>query len=152
MDGESFEALRRFFEEAPVARAATRSLAREARVNVTLTEGTARFTMEGGAPALLAEAAPDPDFTLRLPDGAVRRITGLRSDDVGEFGIEFFKLVLERDPELRVRVHLDAPASRLLAHGYLGVLAQGGLKVTWWLLRNGVKNPLAAIERLRKKG
>ncbi len=152
MDGESFEALRQFFEGAAVARAATRPLSREARVNVALPEGTARFTMEGGAPALLPGPAPDPDFTLRLPGGAVRRITGLRSEEVGEFGIEFFKLVLERDPDLKVRVHLDASPTRLVAHGYLGVLAQGGLKVTWWLLRNGVRNPLAAIERLRKRG
>ncbi len=151
MDGESFEALRRFFEGAAVARAATRPLSREARVNVALPEGTARFTMETGVPALLPGAAPDPDFTLRLPGEAVRRLTTLSSDEVGEFGVEFFKLVLERDPGLKVRVHLDAPAGRLLTNGYLRVLAQGGLKVTWWLLRNGVKNPLAAIERLRKK-
>lgn len=151
MEGESYEALRRFFEGAAVARTATRPLSREARVNVALAEGTARFTMEAGAPALQPGAAPDPDFTLSLPEGAVRRITSLRSEDVGEFGVEFFKLVLERDPGLKVRVHLDAPASRLLANGYLGVLAQGGLKVTWWLLRNGVKNPLAAIERLRRR-
>lgn len=152
MDGTSFEALRRFFESAAVARQATRPLSHEARVNVDLPEGTAHFSMEGGAPALRSGAAPDPDFTLRLPGGAVERITSLRSDDVGEFGVEFFKLVLEREPELKVRLHLDAPPSRLLSHGYLGVLAQGGLKVTWWLLRNGVKNPLAAIERLRKRG
>jgi hypothetical protein len=151
MSGPSYDALKRFFEGAAVAQAATRPLSRAARVNVALAEGPARFTMEGGAPTLLPGAAPDPDFTLRLPDGAVRRITSLRSEDVGEFGVEFFKLVLERDPELKVRVHLDAPASRLMAHGYLGVLAQGGLKVTWWLLRNGVKNPLAAIERLRRR-
>jgi hypothetical protein len=151
MEGKSYEALRRFFAEAAVARSATRPLSRDARVNVALPEGTARFTMEGGAPALLPGAAPDPDFTLRLPDGAVHRLTSLRSEEVGEFGVEFFKLVLDHDPDLKVRVHLEAPASRLLAHGYLSVLAQGGLKVTWWLLRNGVKNPLAAIDRLRKK-
>lgn len=149
MDGPSFEALKRFFEGAQVAQAATRPLSRDARVNVTLGDGPARFTMESGSPALLPGAAPDPDFTLRLPDGAVRRLTALQGDDVGEFGIEFFKLVLERDPELKVRIHLDAPVSRLLSHGYLKVLAQGGLKVTWWLLRNGVKNPVAAIERFR---
>src|SRR5512142_627882 len=127
MEGESYHALRQFFEGAG-----------DARVNVALPEGTARFTMETGAPDLLPGAAPDPDFTLHLPDGAVRRITSLGSDDVGEFGVEFFRLVLERDPDLKVRVHLEAPAKRLLAHGYLRVLAQGGLKVTWWLLRNGV--------------
>ncbi len=149
MTGPSYEALKVFFEGAKVAQAATRPLSREARVNVRLAEGTARFTMESGSPALLPGAAPEPDFTLDLPDGAVRRLTSLRSDDVGEFGVEFFKLVLDRDPDLKVRIHLDAPVSRLLSHGYLKVLAQGGLKVTWWLLRNGVKNPMAAIERLR---
>ena len=41
-------------------------------MNVALPEGTARFSMETGAPALLAGADPDPDFTLRLPAGAVR--------------------------------------------------------------------------------
>lgn len=151
MEGESYQALRRFLEGAAVARAATRPLSRAARVNVVLPEGPARFTMESGAPALLPGADLDPDFTLRLPAGAVRRITALVGDDVGEFGIAFFQLVLERDPELRVRVHLDAPPARLLGRGYLGVVARGGLKVTWWLLRNGVKDPAAALERFRKR-
>jgi len=48
-----------------------------------------------------------------------------------------------------VRVKIDAPTTRLLTHGYLGVLAVGGLKVSWWLIKNGVKNPKAAIDKLR---
>jgi hypothetical protein len=149
MAGESYDALKRFFESAPAARKATRPLARGARVNLALDGGPARFTMESGAAQVLDGAAPDPDFTLELPPDAVRRITGLASDDVGEFGIEFFRLVLDRDPAAKVRVKIDAPTTRLLGHGYLGVLAIGGLKVSWWLLKNGVKNPRAAIERLR---
>lgn len=149
MPDASYESLKRFFEIAPAARKATRPLARGARVNLALDAGPARFTMETGAPEVREGAGSDPDFTLTLPDGAVRRITGFGSDDVGEFGVEFFKLVLERDPALKVRVSIDAPTSRLLGNGYLGVLALGGLKVTWWLLRKGVKNPKAAIDRLR---
>lgn len=149
MPAESFEALKRFFETAPAARKATRPLGRGARVNLALALGPARFTMESGAPQVLDGAAPDPDFTLTLPDGAVARLTGLESDDVGEFGIAFFQLVLEHDPALKVRIHLDAPTTRLVSHGYLGVLAIGGMKVTWWLLKNGVRNPKAAIDRLR---
>ena len=95
------------------------------------------------------EPARATDFTLTLPDGAVQRLTSLQSDDVGEFGIEFFKLVLERDPALKVKVKIDANTSQLLKHGYLSVLALGGMKVTWWLMKNGVKNPKAAIDRLR---
>jgi hypothetical protein len=149
MPGASYDSLKRFFEVAPAARKATRPLARGARVNLTLDGGPARFTMETGSPQLHDGPAEDPDFTLRLPDAAVSRIVGLGSDDLGEFGVEFFKLVLERDPALKVRVAIDAPTTRLLGHGYLGVLALGGVKVTWWLLRNGVKNPKAAIDRLR---
>jgi hypothetical protein len=151
MDATSYDSLKRFFESAPAARKATRPLARSARVNLALDGVAAHFTMESGTPEVRSGAAQDPDFTLTLPERAVSRITALESDDVGEFGIEFFKLVLERDPALKARVTVEAPTTRLLGHGYLGVLALGGVKVTWWLVKNGVKNPKAAIDRLRGK-
>jgi len=149
MSSASVEALKRFFEQNPAARKATRPLHDSAVVALQLEGGPAHFTVKEGRAQVAEGPAAEPDFTLTLPEGAVRRITGLESDDVGEFGIEFFKLVLEKDPALKARIHIDAPTARLLTHGYLGVLAQGGLKVTWWLLKNGVKNPKAAIERLR---
>ena len=151
MPGESYEALKRFFETAEAARKATRPLEEGAEVGLKLASGSARFTKQGGLAHVLDEPARAPDFTLTLPDAAVRRITTLKSDDVGEFGIEFFKLILERDPDVKVRVHVDASTSQLLKHGYLSVLALGGMKVTWWLVKNGVKNPKAAIDRLRGK-
>jgi hypothetical protein len=149
MPAPSFDALKKFFETSEVARKATKPLHDGAKVALELEGGPAHFTVNGGRAEVVENKTPDPDFTLTLPDGAVKRITSLASDDVGEFGIEFFKLVLEKDPALKARVKIDAPTGRLLSHGYLGVLAQGGLKVTWWLLKNGVKNPKAAIERLR---
>jgi hypothetical protein len=149
MTATSYDSLKRFFESAPAARKATRPLARGARVNLALDGGPAHFTMESGAPEVRAGPTADPDFTLTLTEGAVSRITGLATDDVGEFGVEFFKLVLDRDPSLKARVKVEAPTARLVGHGYLGVLALGGLKVTWWLVKNGVKNPKAAIDRLR---
>jgi hypothetical protein len=149
MPGPSYDALKRFFETAEVAREATRPLHEGAEVGLELSGGKARFTMAGGKPVVADEPALAPDFTLRLPDAAVERITSLQSDDVGEFGVEFFKLILEHDPSLKAHVHLDASTGQLLKHGYLSVLAKGGMKVTWWLLKNGVKNPKAAIDRLR---
>ncbi len=149
MPGSSFDSLKSFFETAPAARRAARPLSPAARVNLALEGGPARFTMEGGRPEVKSGPSDDPDFTLTLPAAAVSRITGLSSEDPGEFGIEFFRLVLERDPTFKVRVRIDAPTARLVSHGYLGVLAVGGLSVAWWLLKNGVKNPKAAIDRLR---
>jgi hypothetical protein len=147
---DGLEPLRRFFETAPVARRATRPLSRAARVAILLEGGPARFDMESGAPRVEAGACEEPDFTLEMPPEAVHRITALESDDVGEFGVAFFALVLAKDPAVHVRVHVQASTARLLAHGYLGVLALGGLRVTWWLLRNGIRNPRAAIEKLRR--
>ena len=149
MTGSSAEALRGFFESAPAARKATRPLGRGARVNLALDAGPAHFTMETGAPEVRTGAAEDADFTLTLPDGAVSRITGLGSEDVGEVGIEFFRLVIERDPALKARIRVHASTARLVTNGYLGVLALGGAKVAWWLLKNGIRNPKAAIDRLR---
>jgi len=149
MPGESLDALRKFFEVSPAARKATRSLSRDARVALDLPDGPARFRMEADGARVEAGAEPDPDFTLTLPAAAVRHLTSRAGDDVGEFGVAFFQLVLSRDPAERVRVHVQASTARLVAHGYLGVLATGGMKVTWWLLKNGVKNPKAAIDRLR---
>ncbi len=149
MSAPSLEALRKFFETTEVARKATKPLEPGAQVALRLDGGEAHFTMSGGRPQVLDGPASNPDFSLTLPDGAVKRITALKSDDVGEFGIEFFKLVLEKDPTMKVGVRIDASTGQLLSHGYLGVLAVGGMKVTWWLLKNGVRNPKAAIDRLR---
>jgi hypothetical protein len=79
-------------------------------------------------------------------------VTAIEGDDVGALGIAFFQLVRDRDPGLHVGIHLEAPTLRLLAHGYLSALALGGAKVGWWLVKNGIANPKAAIERLRGKG
>ncbi len=149
MSTPSFEALKTFFETAAAARKATKPLKEGAEVGLQLDGGVASFSVRDGKPQVVEAKAQRPDFTLTLPDGAVQRITSLQSDDVGEFGIEFFKLVLEKDPSLKVRIKIDASTGQLLSHGYLSVLAQGGMKVTWWLLKNGVKNPKAAIDRLR---
>jgi hypothetical protein len=149
MSTPSFDALKTFFETAAAARKATKPLKDGAEVAVQLDGGPASFVMRDGKPQLIEGKAQNPDFTLVLPDAAVKRITSLKSDDVGEFGVEFFKLVLEKDPSVKVRIKIDASTGQLLSHGYLSVLAQGGLKVTWWLLKNGVKNPKAAIDRLR---
>ena len=146
----SFSSLKAFLETAPAALKATRSLSREAEVGVLLDgDVQARFTMASGGPALLAEPAANPDFTLRLPDRAVAQLTSIGGDEVGEYGVTFFTLVTAVDPAEKVRISIHAPTTRLIAQGYLGVLAMGGVQVMGWLLRKGIRNPKAAIDRLR---
>jgi hypothetical protein len=149
MPGPAFDALRGFFEGAEVARRATRPLRAGAEVGLLLEGGPACFRMEEGRPVLREEAARDPDFTLSLPAAAVVRLTASPDAGVGALGIAFFQLLLERDPSLQVKARLHASTPRLVAHGYLGVLALGGFQVGLWLLKKGIANPRAAIDRLR---
>ncbi len=149
MTDPSAEALSRFFATSPAARKATRPLARDARVAIDLPGGPARFSMATGEARVEEGQEADPDFTLSMPAAAVTHLTGIGGDDVGAIGIAFFQLLLAREPERRARVRVNASTARLVAHGYLGVLAAGGMKVAVWLLKKGVKNPRATIDRLR---
>lgn len=147
----SLDHLRDFFAASPAAARATAALSRDARVDLALADGPAHFTHEAGAPEIRPGPSGRPDFTLRIPAAAVERITAVEGADVGALGIAFFELVLERDPALKVGIHLDAPPARLVEHGYLSVLALGGVKVGWWLVKKGFANPMSVLERLRRK-
>jgi hypothetical protein len=147
----SLDALAELFARAPSASRAVRPLSPAARVGLELDEGPAGFATSDGVAVLTAGAPGDPDFTLRLPAAAVARLCADAGAGVGELGLVFFALLLERDPSLRVGVRVHAPASRLLAHGYLAVLALGGPRVLAWLLRRGLADPRAVIERLRRR-
>lgn len=151
MEESSLERLARYLETAPAARRAAAPLARTARVALLLEEGPAGFTLAAGAPRLAPGPLADPDFTLRLPPGAVARLVARGSDDVGEAGLTFFELLLERDPALHVGVSVEASTARLVTHGWLAVLALGGARVGLWLLRRGLASPARVIERLRRR-
>jgi hypothetical protein len=148
---DSLAALTAFFASAPSASRAVRPLSSAARVGLELDDGLAGFAMSSGAPLLTAGLPAEPDFTLRLPAEAVARLCERQAAGVGELGLLFFSLLLERDPSLRIGVRVHAPASRLIRNGYLTVLAMGGPRVALWLLRRGLADPRAVIERLRRR-
>jgi hypothetical protein len=149
VDQPSLPLLAGYFATSPAARRAVRPLAAGARVALLLEEGPAGFTLVDGAPRLAPGPLGDPDFTLRLPRGAVERLAAHPAADVGEVGLAFFHLVLERDPALRVGISVQASMARLVSHGYLAVLALGGTKVALWLLKRGLASPARVIDRLR---
>jgi hypothetical protein len=148
---DSLASLRALFASAPAAARAIRPLSPAARVGLELDDGPAGFALEGGLAAITPGAPAAPDFTLRLPAGAVASLCAHPEAGVGELGVLFFSLLLERDPALRIGVRVQAPTGRLLAHGYLGVMLLGGPRVALWLLRRGLADPRAVIERLRRR-
>jgi len=147
----SLAALAGFFAGARSAARAIRPLSPAARVALVLDEGPAGFAMSRDGPVLTPGTPADPDFTLRLPDAAVARLCQDPGAGVGELGLLFFSLLLERDPALHVGARVHATTARLVANGYLTVLVLGGPRVALWLLRRGLAEPRAAIERLRRR-
>jgi len=147
---DSLARLAAFFATAPAAARAVRPLSPSARIGLELEGGPAAFEVTDGVPVLTAGAPADPDFTLRLPAEAVARLCARTGAGVGELGVLFFSLARSRDPALRIGIRLQAPTRRLIASGYLGVLAAGGPSVALWLLRRGLADPRAVIERLRR--
>jgi hypothetical protein len=147
----SLATLTAFFAAAPAAARAVRPLSPAARVGLDLDEGPAGFAVRDGRPVLTAGVLGAPDFTLRLPAAAVERLCSRADAGVGELGLRLLTLARERDPALHVGVRLHASTGRLLGNGYLSVLALGGPAVALWLLRRGLADPLAVIERLRRR-
>jgi hypothetical protein len=141
--------LQAFFEHSPAAKKAVRPLAKTARVALELDEGPIGFTMRDGAPCLVPGPLADPDFTLRLPAGAVEHLAAIEGEDVGAVGIAFFELVLDREPARHVGLAVQGSTVRLMRHGYLAVLALGGARVALWLLKRGFADPRRVIDRLR---
>jgi hypothetical protein len=138
-----------FFAAAQATARAVRPLSTAACIGLELDEGPASFSMASGAAVLSAGAPASPDFTLRLPAEAVSRLCAHPEAGVGELGLLFFTLARDRDPQRRIGIRIQATTGRLLSNGYLTVLAVGGPRVGLWLLRRGLSDPRAAIERLR---
>ncbi len=149
-DRDDLARLAAFFAGAPAAVRAVRPLSPAACIGLELDEGPASFSMASGAAVLSAGAPAAPDFTLRLPAEAVSRLCARPEAGVGELGLLFFTLARDRDPQRRIGVRVQATTGRLLSNGYLTVLAIGGPRVALWLLRRGLSDPRAAIERLRR--
>ena len=154
--GETAEKLERFFRSSDAAAKATRPLKREAEVGITFTDEPDtpyRFTMERGQAEVVQGTPKDPDFHLTLPPRAVDELVTLKTDNLGEFAVVFFKCMLADEAERKVTVKLESGFLTLTRRGYLKTLALGGPTVLAFLARQGLKGPAGikkAIDKLRK--
>lgn len=147
--------LKEFFETHPAAARATGPLGKDAEVRVIFPEepGDFRFVKRGKIATVEAAAAADPDFDLTLPRTALEEITGMSSDNLGEFAVAFFKCILADTPDRKVHVKLHSGLLKLTRRGYLKTMALGGPTVMMFLAKKGLKGPRGikkAIDTLRK--
>jgi hypothetical protein len=156
MPGNAQDELKVFFESSTVASLATAPLSTGVAVNISFTDGAPPchfLKLKGGATVKPGEH-PDPDFALVMPPASAFKLAALKSNDPGDFGVEFFQLCISNNPDEKILVRVNAGALRLLSHGYLGVVGVGGRKMLGWMRERGVlglSGFKAAISRMREQ-
>ncbi len=120
---DSFNILKTFFESKEVAFKATGVLGKKARGKVILEDGECLFRKEKKIASVFKEEAKKVDFTLKLNNNAVVELTSLESEDVGEFGVKFFKKLKNKDG---VELDIHIGFFKIITRGYLKVLLLGG--------------------------
>ncbi|MCG3172859.1 MAG: hypothetical protein GMKNLPBB_01021 [Myxococcota bacterium] len=135
MSEQSYLKLKEFVERHPVAVRSAQPLKTGVEVGISFVGDNEKyhFRKEKDGGYLRRGPASDPDFSLIVPDAAVEEIGAMNTDDIGEFGIAFFKLVLTQEQARKIHVRIHAGVFSFLTHGYFGVLALGGGKVMKYL-------------------
>ena len=101
---------------------------------------------EGGESWLRPGSAARPDFAFRFSPASIRELEQA-GDQVGDFAVRLFELMLEPEPERQVGIRIVAGFTRLLRRGYVGLLLSSGPRVATFAARNGVTG-LASLRRL----
>ena len=92
------------------------------------------------------------DFRLSFGNKALLAILESDSRDVGDFGVAFFKSLVQNDESLRINAKIFSGFFNLTRKGYLSLIPMGGPKVLKYLASKGVIGPLGikkAINFLR---
>ncbi len=146
------ERLENFFNNHPASKKALTPLKRSAKVVIHINP-IGDFNLEkntDGIQISKSEHQKGSDFEAWMDLDTLEELMNLNSHEPGDFGIAFFKGMLER--KIKVKVH--AGFFELYRKGYFGVLMTGGKRVLGWLAQKGIRGPSGfkkAVNMLRKK-
>lgn len=152
----TIDRLARLFREHPAWVDAARRIAPRAKCNVYFTHRAGEVWRLEQAPDgahLRRGAADDPDFVFRFAPGSIDRLAAA-GDEVGEFAVALFALMLEDDPQLRVDLRIAASFPRLVGRGYLRLLIDAGPAVLAFGASHGIQTVGALrrfVARLRRR-
>lgn len=150
------ELLAQFLASNPGAQRAAQALKAGAEVAVAFSDfpGDWRvYLTQAGAIGFEQATAQDPDFSLRIPPGALRALCSSGSADLGDLGIAFFEHIVAREQDRKIHVTVHSGLVKLTRRGWLGLLTQGGSKTLGWMARKGLRGPGAIVGALgRLKG
>jgi hypothetical protein len=125
----SFESLKDFFDNREVAHKATKPLGKKAIGEIIFKDDESKsytFRKEGKFSSIFDETPNQPDFTMKLEEGAVKKLVEFQSENVGDFGIKFFQIMKAKKEGENIDVKLHIGIFKIMTKGYLKVLLLGG--------------------------
>ena len=154
MSEKDFERLEDFVTNHSVAVRSAKPLKTGVEVGIIFTKDNfeCRFVKERKSAKMYRGKAKNPDFELYVGEKVIEHMMEMDSNDIGEFGIEFFKHIMNRTPEENVRPKFHIGFFKMVSHGYIRVIMLGGIGLFKWLAKNGVsiKSIKSAFERMKR--
>ena len=145
-----FKMLQDFFDK-PVAVKAASPLKKGVTVNVDIIEtGESFHVVKEDNMRVYKEKGKNPDATIEMTINAVEYLISFETDNIGEYGIEILKMILEGDQKKRIIVHYHVGLIKITTHGYFGVLKLGGSGIWQYLSSHGLSN-IGKIRQFLKK-
>ncbi len=149
MSREDFDLLRDFLENRDVSQRAAKPLKDSAIIDITIVDDPNSYHVthqkkqtrvhEGEAPS-------SPQIRFTISPAAIARLHKFESNDIGEYGIEFFKIMVSKNPDETLEVKLNTGFIGLTRMGVFGILALGGPSVMAFLAKQG----LSSLKDIRK--
>ncbi len=153
MSEKDFETLREFLEERDVSIRAAKPLKKHTLIGMTIVGDPEPYhvSREDGKTHLNHGAPPkDPHLSFTISSAAIERLKNFESNSIGEFGVEFFKIMVSKNEDQILEVKLNTGFLGLTGIGVFGILASGGPSVMAFLARQGFKS-LGDIRKALKK-
>lgn len=149
MSQQDYEILRGFLEDRDVSIRAAKPLKDGTVLLMQIVDDPeSYYIMREKKKTYLKQGQPpkDPQISFIISPGAIKRLNDFQTDSIGEFGVEFFKIMVSDDPELTLEARLNTGFLGLTRIGVFGILASGGPSVMAFLARKGLRS----LKEIRK--
>ncbi len=153
MPTEDFRLLKSFLEERPVAVRAAEPLKDGTLFQMNITGDDAPYYVIREAKRSVlkeGELPRSPDIIFTISPAAIKRLHDFDSNNIGAYGVEFFRIMVSEDPALSLEAKLNIGFFKLTRLGVFKILAKGGPEVMGFLASRGLGS-LKAIGRAIKK-
>ena len=143
MSQQDFDFLKEFLEARDVSHRAAAPLKDGTVIGMVIVgDPEPSYVLRESKRTVLKRGTPpkDPDLRFTISPAAIKRLHDFPSEDIGEFGVEFFRIMVSKEPDMELGVKLNVGVFGLTRLGFFGILALGGPAVMGFLARQGLRS------------